>query len=248
VHEDFLDEYLNLLKDALGESISLLKRYADPIADGIGCSCNEQRRPDTPPGDLDFHSIHKEQKRWIKDGGNTEARYFISAVASFKDDEDLEAAEGGVPVDQHDRLEASSVRAQIPSLARRGLEYEDGIIWTEDIQDFDYVRQTIVTSVATRRRPVPWRGPGRRVGYSVLSRDAPSDEATGKYVRRVFWVKPYDRSEAPDGMYKSTAPSEAVDPRTVAPGAWGELTERAWSAPLHVDAQGATQGDDVVRS
>ncbi|MEU0278300.1 DUF6009 family protein [Streptomyces sp. NPDC006195] len=47
----------------------------------------------------------------------------------------------------------------------------------------------------------------------------------------VFWVKDYDRSELPNGTYGTSAPS-AVDPRTVAPGVWGELTERAWGGPL----------------
>ncbi|MFF3620344.1 DUF6009 family protein [Streptomyces sp. NPDC002467] len=73
---------------------------------------------------------------------------------------------------------------------------------------------------------------GRRVGYSVLKSDAPSGDTPGRFVRRVFRVKDYDRSEQPDGTYKRSAPSEAVDPRTVAPGVWGELTERAWGSPL----------------
>ncbi|MFJ2098373.1 DUF6009 family protein [Streptomyces anulatus] len=81
------------------------------------------------------------------------------------------------------------------------------------------------------RKPVGWNGTGRRVGCSVLKSDAPSGD-TGRFVRRVFWVKDYDRSEQPDGMYKTSAPSEAVDPRTVAPGVLGELTERAWGGPL----------------
>ncbi|WP_406261380.1 DUF6009 family protein [Streptomyces chartreusis] len=33
-------------------------------------------------------------------------------------------------------------------------------------------------------------------------------------------------------MYRSSVPAEAVDPRTVAPGVWGEVTERAWGAPM----------------
>ncbi|MFI9190476.1 DUF6009 family protein [Streptomyces californicus] len=52
------------------------------------------------------------------------------------------------------------------------------------------------------------------------------------FTRRVFWVKEHDRSEQPDGAYSSGAPSEAVDPRTVAPRVCGELTERAWGGPL----------------
>ncbi|MFG2195772.1 DUF6009 family protein [Streptomyces sp. NPDC048639] len=109
---------------------------------------------------------------------------------------------------------------------------EDGIVWTEDITPFDYVRETLVESAGTRRRPVPWDGPGRRVGYSVLKADASSGATPGMFKRRVFWVKDYDRSEQPDGTYKTGAPSEGVDPTTVAPGVWGELTDRAWGKPL----------------
>lgn len=112
------------------------------------------------------------------------------------------------------------------------LVHEDGIVWTEDIDAFDYVRQSVEFFVPSRRRPIAWRGSGRRVGYSVLRADAPSDDdAPGRFVRRVFWVKNHDRSEQPSGAYRATAPSEAVDPRTVAPGVWGELTERAWGTP-----------------
>ncbi|MFB7370330.1 DUF6009 family protein [Streptomyces sp. NPDC056222] len=62
--------------------------------------------------------------------------------------------------------------------------------------------------------------------------DAPSaPDAPGAFARRVFWVKEHDRSR-PDGVYNSGALTEAVDPRTVAPGVWGELTEPAWGGEL----------------
>lgn len=117
------------------------------------------------------------------------------------------------------------------------IKHEDEIVWTEDVSSFDYVRETLVDGVGTRRRPVSWRGQvGRRVGYAVLKTNAPSDrDAPGMFTRRVFWVKEHDRSEQPDGAYSSGAPSEAVDPRTVAPRVCGELTERAWGEPLSLD-------------
>ncbi|MET9597430.1 DUF6009 family protein [Streptomyces sp. NPDC006459] len=117
------------------------------------------------------------------------------------------------------------------------IRHEESILWTEDTDSLDYVREYLEVNAGTRRRPVPWRGPGRRVGYSVLKADAPSLAVPGKFARRVFWVKEYDRSEQPTGTYETTAPSEAVDPRTVAPGVWGELTDRAWGAPLPQKAQ-----------
>ncbi|MEU0035520.1 DUF6009 family protein [Streptomyces sp. NPDC006333] len=55
---------------------------------------------------------------------------------------------------------------------------------------------------------------------------------TCKFIRRVFWLKDYGRSERPDGKYERSPSSEAVDPRTVAPGVWGQLIEQAWGAPL----------------
>ncbi|MCJ1678319.1 DUF6009 family protein [Streptomyces sp. APSN-46.1] len=114
------------------------------------------------------------------------------------------------------------------------IRHEEEIVWTENVDSFDYVRETLVDGAGTRRRPVSWRGQvGRRVGYAVLKKDAPSNrDAPGMFSRRLFWVKEHDRSEQPDGVYSSGAPTEAVDPRTVAPGVPGELTERAWGGKL----------------
>lgn len=112
------------------------------------------------------------------------------------------------------------------------LAFEEAIVWTEDVSDMDYVRQSMEFFASTRRRPVAWRGVGRRVGYSVLRGDAPSDDGwPGRFVRRIFWLKPNDRSEQPHGVYERMAPSEAVDPRTINPGVWGDLTDRAWGEP-----------------
>ncbi|MFJ4939453.1 DUF6009 family protein [Streptomyces pseudovenezuelae] len=112
------------------------------------------------------------------------------------------------------------------------IQHEQRIVWTEDIDAFDYVRESLTTEAGTRARPVPWHGAGRRVGYSTLKRDAPSNDSPGRFTRRIFWVKEHDRSEHPSGVYKTGTPSEGIDPRTVAPGVWGELTERAWGSPL----------------
>ncbi|MEE1780425.1 DUF6009 family protein [[Kitasatospora] papulosa] len=76
---------------------------------------------------------------------------------------------------------------------REAIRHEDGIVWTEDISAFDYVRQTLDLFATTRRQPVAWTGTGRRVGYSVLKPDAPSGDTPGRFARRVFWVKGYDR-------------------------------------------------------
>ncbi|MGA5036185.1 DUF6009 family protein [Streptomyces capoamus] len=85
----------------------------------------------------------------------------------------------------------------------RPLEHEDGIVWTEDVEAFDYVLQSVELSVSTRRNPVPWRGNRRRVGSAMLRPDASNGVVPGQFLRRVFWVKEHDRSEQPNGMYKS---------------------------------------------
>ncbi|MFB7335113.1 DUF6009 family protein [Streptomyces adustus] len=68
--------------------------------------------------------------------------------------------------------------------------------------EFDYVRQSVKWSVSTRRRPVLWSGRSRRVGYAVLCPGVPAGDASGKFIRRVFWVKGYGRSEQSDGTYE----------------------------------------------
>lgn len=56
------------------------------------------------------------------------------------------------------------------------LEHEDGIGWTDDVERFDYVRQSVELSASTRRRPVPWSGTGRGVGYAMFRPDAPAGD------------------------------------------------------------------------
>ena len=104
---------------------------------------------------------------------------------------------------------------------------EERIVWDEDVDVLDYVRETVALA-GTRGRPVPWRGEGRRVGYAVLAPDAENNGSPGRFLRRVFFLKDYDRDSDPGGTYSHGAPSEAVDPRTVAPGVPGKLTEAAW--------------------
>lgn len=108
------------------------------------------------------------------------------------------------------------------------LQHEIEIVWLEDIDRFDYVRETEETSAHFRQRPnADWSEPGRMVGYSVLAPNAPNNGRPARFTRRRFWVKDYDRSEDPNGGYSTGCPVEAVDPRTVAPGVRGRITERA---------------------
>ncbi|WP_433519056.1 DUF6009 family protein [Nonomuraea sp. CA-143628] len=107
------------------------------------------------------------------------------------------------------------------------LAREIDIVWTEDIAHLDYVRQSAVIA-HTRKghtRCPAWHE-GRTVGYGVLDPSTKRDWPLG-FLRRVFWVKPHDRSEQPDGIYAHDCPAEAVDPRTVAPAVEGYVTVRA---------------------
>ena len=110
------------------------------------------------------------------------------------------------------------------------LIHEEKIVWLDDIEKFDYVRESLFV-FGTRRRPIRYRG-FKTVGYSVLKKDAPNCGHRGEFFRRVFWVKSYDRSESADDVYSLGGPTEAVDPRTVIPGVPGTITNRAWGSPL----------------
>lgn len=104
---------------------------------------------------------------------------------------------------------------------KQDLTGEAAIVWSENIERYDYVRQTIVND--HHRRTGPIRTPaGRIVGYSDLR----PDTAVGA-PRRVFWVNTRDRSEYPSGPFRQGCPHEAVDPRTVQPGVPGRITDRA---------------------
>ncbi|MDH6707394.1 hypothetical protein P3T27_004131 [Kitasatospora sp. MAA19] len=69
------------------------------------------------------------------------------------------------------------------------------------------------------------------VGYAILGPDARSSRASGTFRRRVFWLLPHDRDQDPEGLYSTGVPSEAVDPRTVAPGVKGYKTECSEGGP-----------------
>ena len=99
---------------------------------------------------------------------------------------------------------------------------ETKIVWLEDINHLDYVRESIDIKI---RRPSrkPSGPPGRVVGYAEVDK-----KIGGFYYCRVFWLKDYDRDSGND-TYRECAPCEAVDPRTVSPGVSGVLTDRAWN-------------------
>jgi hypothetical protein len=110
------------------------------------------------------------------------------------------------------------------------ISHETDIVWLEDIDELDYVRQSI-DRLPTRKGRPPYRRPGRMVGYAILGPDAKASRASGTFRRRVFWLQPHDRDSEPDGLYANSAPAEAVDPRTLDPRVKGYKTERSEGGP-----------------
>jgi Family of unknown function (DUF6009) len=138
------------------------------------------------------------------------------------------------------------------------LSSELAIVWLYDLDDFDYVRESEITTTGRRNNPTkgvrPFRAPegGRVIGYSILHPTAPA-RSPFCFERRIFWVKDYDRSESIDTPYAKHAPYEAVDPRTVAAGQPGTITKRAWGTPLptaQVDEKSRLTDEDrqIVRA
>ncbi|MFF1699293.1 DUF6009 family protein [Streptomyces sp. NPDC058257] len=110
------------------------------------------------------------------------------------------------------------------------ISHEADLVWLQDIDDLDYVRQSLDRLPSRRGRP-PYHRDGRMVGYALLGPQAKASRSSGTFRRRVFWLLPHDRDSDPSGLYASSAPAEAIDPRTLAPGSRGYKTERSEGGP-----------------
>ncbi|MFF7082646.1 DUF6009 family protein [Streptomyces lavendulae] len=106
------------------------------------------------------------------------------------------------------------------------IHHEIDLIWLEDVTELDYVRQSL-DRLPTRRGKPAYHRDGRLVGYAQLSGKAKPSRSSGTFRRRVFWLLPHDRDTAPDGLYASGAPAEAVDPTSLVAGSRGRKTERS---------------------
>ncbi|MFD6278080.1 DUF6009 family protein [Streptomyces sp. NPDC060209] len=110
------------------------------------------------------------------------------------------------------------------------IAHESDLVWLEDTSSLNYIRQSLDRLPNRRGKPAYHRG-GRMVGYALLGPTARSSHTSGTFLRRVFWLLPHDRDSAPDGLYACGAPSEAVDPRTIAPRVKGYKTQRSEGGP-----------------
>ncbi|MFE1242101.1 DUF6009 family protein [Streptomyces tendae] len=111
------------------------------------------------------------------------------------------------------------------------ISHEAELVWLEDVDQIDYVRQSLDRLPTRKGKPPPYHRDGRMVGYAILGPEAKASRASGTFRRRVFWVLPHDRDSEPDGRYAKSAPAEAVDPRTLQPRVKGYKTERSEGGP-----------------
>ena len=115
-------------------------------------------------------------------------------------------------------------------IAEDEISHETELVWLEDIDQLDYVRQSL-DRLPTRKAKPAYHRDGRMVGYAILGKDARPSRASGTFRRRVFWLLPHDRDTEPEGLYAKSAPAEAVDPRTLEPRVKGYKTERSEGGP-----------------
>ena len=97
------------------------------------------------------------------------------------------------------------------------LAYEKSIVWLEDVTPLPYVRVIEVRCAKSRRGRLRLSSAERVVGYSKLMADAPRDQATKRFTRRLFYLKDVDLP-----LPGAAPPTHSVDPRTVLPGVRGE--------------------------
>lgn len=114
------------------------------------------------------------------------------------------------------------------SLRSLASEDEDKVIWKEDIEKLDYVREA-TTVRCNRTRPISFGGSKRRlVGYTTVKKGCSGWGESRVFFRRFFYLCSHDRDSDPNGCYKTGSPYEGVDPRTVHPGISGLKTKRVY--------------------
>lgn len=92
---------------------------------------------------------------------------------------------------------------------------EERITWlVVDPLQFTYLREG--TFLLARRRGKPRFPAHLFVGYSEIRADAVGFQ--GRFFRRVWWLKEYDRDLSPEGSYSAGHPCEAVIPASIQVG------------------------------
>lgn len=105
-------------------------------------------------------------------------------------------------------------------MRNRLLEHEDEIEWLRDPEQFDWVRSTETHSQSPTDSIEHFTSDSVTIGYAKLSPDAPSEQQSGAYHRRVFYLRETD-SAIGGSAFQNHSPAEAVLPETVEPGLEG---------------------------
>lgn len=119
------------------------------------------------------------------------------------------------------------------------LSREAAIVWLEDIRNLPFVRQLLVRQCKSRRGKLDLPGDEQLIGYAKLIKGTAADPETGRYSRRVFYLRPEDRAAVRDGNIPQE--NHVVDPATILPSQPGKRP-RAEQAPS--DDQPSTAGSD----
>ena len=112
----------------------------------------------------------------------------------------------------------------------RNIADEKEVVWLDDPAKYSYVRYYRWTS-EVRDDPYGEIASGLVVGYTTINDDAFPTVTGGRFERRVFMVRHWDRDyegeDREEGHYLDGCPSQSVDPLTVGPGVEGHVTDKA---------------------
>ncbi|MFC7472425.1 DUF6009 family protein [Actinomadura keratinilytica] len=105
------------------------------------------------------------------------------------------------------------------------LVHESTLVWLEDPDNFDYVRQALDKTGSAQASPATpatdaWSATPNSTAKPTQARTAASSSAAPS-------SSSHDRPDDPEGPYEVGAPGEAVDPRTLQPKRVGEKTPRS---------------------
>lgn len=99
------------------------------------------------------------------------------------------------------------------------LRHENAVVWLENPDDLDYVRQALDKTARRRGKP-RYERDGRMVGYTELDAHAEADPDSGLQLRRVFFLLPHDRDANPEGPISKAPPAKPSTPAPSNPNAW----------------------------
>ncbi len=97
------------------------------------------------------------------------------------------------------------------------LSYEQSIVWLQPLDGLDFVRTAFVRNAKSKRGPLAVNGSAMILGYAKLTEDAPVDRDTGRYTRRLFYLKEEDSL-----LNMNQFPKGSIDPRSILPSVFGE--------------------------